>query len=311
MLRWILTGSAAAFVVLAVMFTSARNERQANDAAHLAQWTAARKEIGRLRDELGALQQLEKTRAAAQAESERAWQEADRARAEKAARDLAARRGEELRAKLLAQRDAATDQIRAAPEYAGYLVRNARLRVLRRFGAALEALQLEPDKLEKLKQLLTEREMSSVDAQILARLQGEPMNGPTATQLRQKISRESDTQLRELLGDNGYKEFNQRLDFQSDREVMFDYCNTLLAERGVPLLTEAQMLECYRAHRSAPANLRFPMERAQWDAAMRSRISVASLTPEQENTLLEHTFAYARKSWLGFEARRKMMNPQE
>ena len=65
-----------------------------------------------------------------------------------------------------------SDIVKDHPEYAAILAKQTRRNMLRQYGPALDALNLPPDQLAKLKDLLVERTLSSQDANQAARAAG-------------------------------------------------------------------------------------------------------------------------------------------
>lgn len=81
-----------------------------------------------------------------------------------------------------------------------------------RYGGLFRQLKLSPAELEKLKDLLTERQMSAIDAMNAARTQGVSLAGVPA--LVSKVQEDVDGSIRTLLGDerfNRYQDFNQNI----------------------------------------------------------------------------------------------------
>lgn len=81
-----------------------------------------------------------------------------------------------------------------------------------RFGTLFRQLKLSPAQLEKFKDLLTERQMSALDAMTAARTQG--VNSAEMPALMEKVQADVDQSIRQLLGDSSYERyqnFNQNI----------------------------------------------------------------------------------------------------
>jgi hypothetical protein len=71
-----------------------------------------------------------------------------------------------------------SDIVKDHPEYAAILAKQARRNMLRQYGGALDSLNLRPDQLAKLKDLLVERSLSSQDAFQAAKAAGLEQGSP-------------------------------------------------------------------------------------------------------------------------------------
>jgi hypothetical protein len=192
------------------------------------------------------------------------------------------------------------DQLRTLPEYTAHLVRNARREMLEEAGDGLDALQLPPDKLETLKQLLTERHLALADAIQVATAQGLAQNSRATVEARRKIQEEHDAKLRVLLGESGFTALQEQMAVQQHRRIVLDGCNVALAERGVPPLDSGQMLDCFRAHFAAQKVMRSPGSREEWAAAVLRELP-PTLSPAQRDEFVEQTYAWMRRTALRTE----------
>lgn len=193
-----------------------------------------------------------------------------------------------------------TDRLRTLPDYTAHLVRNARREMLEEAGDGLYALQLPPEKLEALKELLTERQLALADATQVAAAQGLAQNSRAATEARRKVQEEHDGKLRALLGENGFTALQEQMAVQQHRRIVLDGCNVALAERGVPPLDAGQMLDCFRAHYAAQRVLRAPSSRGEWAAVVQRELP-PTLLPAQRDEFIDQTYAWMRRGALRAE----------
>jgi hypothetical protein len=96
-----------------------------------------------------------------------------------------------------------SDIIKDHPEYAAIYERQMRRNVDRMYGNGLNALNLTPDQLSQLKNLLTERQMGNIDAQQAAEASGLVQGSPAWQAAMTQASQDVEGQIAALLGSNG------------------------------------------------------------------------------------------------------------
>jgi|ERR1700722_17628851 len=95
-----------------------------------------------------------------------------------------------------------SDIIKDHPEYAALYEKQMRRNVDRMYGNGLSTLNLTPDQLSQLKNLLTERQMGNIDAQQAAEASGLVQGSPAWQAAMTQASQDVEGQLAALLGSN-------------------------------------------------------------------------------------------------------------
>lgn len=281
--------------VLAVYASRERRLASAESHAFAAQLAPLDADRTRLREELKQLREAvdkanaERLRLTASAKAASASRASDRPTPGTDANAVTARREA-----LAARRAEAVDKLRTMPEYVSYMVRNARRNVMREYGDAIDALHLPADKAEKLKQLLTDRELAQTDAKLVAEGKGEGENGPAALELLRQIESETQAKTLELLGEKGADAFREQVAFFNVRRAFLNDCNIVLAERGIPQLTDDQLFRCFRGNGTAQRASNPAVNREEWAKYLRPHME-NSLTPAQFEVFVDHTYAWIRQ----------------
>jgi len=94
------------------------------------------------------------------------------------------------------------DILKDHPEYAALYAKQMRRNVDLKYGNSLSTLNLAPDQLSKLKDLLTERAMSSIDAQQLATAAGLERGSPEWQDAMKAAAQDTEQQITGILGSN-------------------------------------------------------------------------------------------------------------
>ncbi|HTB80279.1 MAG TPA: hypothetical protein VK717_05275 [Opitutaceae bacterium] len=131
------------------------------------------------------------------------------------------------------------DILKDHPEYAALYAKQMRRNVDRMYGTGLDTLNLAPDQLSKLKDLLTERQMSNIDAQQLATAAGLERGSPAWQDAMKQAAQDTEQQITTILGSNADATLTQlqaRTGMQN--QVNGSYASDF-ADAGVPL-TPAQ-----------------------------------------------------------------------
>lgn len=125
-----------------------------------------------------------------------------------------------------------------------------------RYGALFKALKLAPEKLEKLKALLVEREVVFADVLAAAAERGIDLHGDPAA-LRRAVAAaqgEVDRSIRDTLGETAYNDYEQYRQTLAQRAVV-NQLEQKLSYSAEPLTAaqSAQLLQTLAAHPAAPA----------------------------------------------------------
>jgi hypothetical protein len=94
------------------------------------------------------------------------------------------------------------DILKDHPEYAALYAKQVRRNVDLKYGNSLSTLNLAPDQISKLKDLLTERAMSSIDAQQLATAAGLERGSPEWQDAMKTAAQDTEQQITDILGSN-------------------------------------------------------------------------------------------------------------
>jgi hypothetical protein len=95
-----------------------------------------------------------------------------------------------------------SDILKDHPEYAALYAKQMRRNVDLKYGSSLNTLNLAPDQLSKLKDLLTERAMSNIDAQQLATAAGLERGSPDWQAAMKAAAQDTEQQITAILGSN-------------------------------------------------------------------------------------------------------------
>jgi hypothetical protein len=95
-----------------------------------------------------------------------------------------------------------SDIVKDHPEYAALYAKQIRLNIDRMYGNGLNSLNLTPDQLSQLKNLLVERQMGNTDAQQAAEAAGLVQGSPAWQAAMTQASQEVSGQIQALLGAN-------------------------------------------------------------------------------------------------------------
>jgi hypothetical protein len=131
-----------------------------------------------------------------------------------------------------------SDIIKEHPEFAGYWAAQQRRNVFQQFGPALAKLNLPPEQLAKLRDLLLEREMSSTDAAQAAEAAGLKQGSPGWRDAMTQATAAAEQDITNLMGTNGTS-FVQRLQAQVNFQNQVE--NTYapdFADQGAALSSE-------------------------------------------------------------------------
>jgi hypothetical protein len=93
-----------------------------------------------------------------------------------------------------------SEVIRDHPEYSAIMARQTRRNVLRQYGAGLASLNLPPDQISKLKDLLVERDLSATDAQQAAAAAGLERGSPAWRDAIKQAATDVEHEMTALLG---------------------------------------------------------------------------------------------------------------
>ncbi|HWA08873.1 MAG TPA: hypothetical protein VG838_05330 [Opitutaceae bacterium] len=130
------------------------------------------------------------------------------------------------------------DVMKDHPEYVPLYVKQMRRNVDRMYGDGLDTLNLPPDQLARLKDLLTEKQMNNVDAQGAADAAGLVRDSPEWKEAMKQAAQETEQQIAAIVGPNA----NSTLDIlqargnfqvQVESNYKMDFVNA-----GVPLSSE-------------------------------------------------------------------------
>jgi hypothetical protein len=128
-----------------------------------------------------------------------------------------------------------SDIIRDHPEYMAMYQKQIRRNVDRMYGNGLNTLNLAPDQLAQLKNLLVERQMGDMDAQQAAQAQGLEPGSPAYQAAIQQASQDVEHQIASILGPNGD---NLLAQLQMRTVIQNQFQNTYapdFADAGMPL----------------------------------------------------------------------------
>jgi hypothetical protein len=128
-----------------------------------------------------------------------------------------------------------SDIIKDHPEYAALYENQMRRNVDRMYGNGLNTLNLTPDQLSQLKNLLTERQMGAIDAQQAAEASGLVSGSPAWQAAMNQASQDMEGQIQALLGSNAdalLEQLRARMSIQN--QVQNNYSPDF-ADAGLPL----------------------------------------------------------------------------
>jgi hypothetical protein len=131
-----------------------------------------------------------------------------------------------------------SDIIKDHPEYAALYEKQMRRNVDRMYGNGLNTLNLTPDQLSQLKNLLTERQMGNIDAQQAAEASGLVQGSPAWQAAMTQASQDVEGQLAALLGSNAdalLEQLRARMGIQN--QVQNNYSPDF-SDAGQPLTPE-------------------------------------------------------------------------
>jgi cell division septum initiation protein DivIVA len=128
-----------------------------------------------------------------------------------------------------------SDIVKDHPEYAALAARESRRNILRQYGDALAALNLPPDQLSKMKDLLVERELSTNDAQQAAEAAGLQRGTQPWRDAMQQATDSVDQEMTAVLGTDSHPVF-QKLQNESNylNQIQYNYAPDF-SEAGAPL----------------------------------------------------------------------------
>jgi len=131
-----------------------------------------------------------------------------------------------------------SDIIKEHPEFAAVWAAQQRRNMLRQYGPALAKLNLPPDQLAKLKDLLVERDMSAMDAQQAAEAAGLKQGSPGWRDAMTQAAAAAEQDITNLMGTNG-AQFLQRLQARANFENQVENTYSAdFADGGAPLNPE-------------------------------------------------------------------------
>lgn len=184
------------------------------------------------------------------------------------------------------------EALRQDPEYAEYWHATQRRAIVQRYGALFAQLQLPPDTLEKLKELLVEQSEISRDVRAALASQGVDSLSRDASRARTSALAEVAKQARELLGPEGYAAYREFNSSQSTRQTVGQF-QLALADQGIERLSDAQfaaVTTAWSETRSPKKNPRFAEigEEGAYGPAGNAMILervAPQLSPAQQSTL--------------------------
>lgn len=141
-----------------------------------------------------------------------------------------------------------------SPEMRQLMAIDQKGRLDARYAELFRALNLPPDKLDRLKQLLVDRQNAPLD--VLAAAHGEELfsggPNPAMRELMQRETENIDTAIQELLGTTGYEEFQDFERTRAERDLVSRLANRLSYSEA-PLTPEqsAALVDLLSAQRSA------------------------------------------------------------
>jgi hypothetical protein len=128
-----------------------------------------------------------------------------------------------------------SDIMKDHPEYEALYAKNMRRNIDRMYGNNLGSLNLSPDQLSQLKNLLVERQMSSMDAMSAAQAAGLTPGTPEYREAMQDASQNVEQQLTALLGSNADATLRQlQVRGNMESQVEFNYAVDF-TDAGSPL----------------------------------------------------------------------------
>ncbi|HZP60427.1 MAG TPA: hypothetical protein VFB27_08900 [Opitutaceae bacterium] len=131
-----------------------------------------------------------------------------------------------------------SDIVKDHPEYAAIYAKQMRRNIDRMYGGTLDTLNLPPQQLSQLKDLLAERQMSFMDAMRLTSAAGLKQGSPEWQDAMKQASQDVDQQINAILGSNGGATLSQlqtRAGIQS--QIAYTYAPDF-ADAGAPLSAE-------------------------------------------------------------------------
>ena len=128
-----------------------------------------------------------------------------------------------------------SDIVKDHPEYAALAARDSRRNILRQYGDALAALNLPPEQLAKMRDLLVERELSTNDAQQAAEAAGLQRGTAAWRDAMQQATDSVEQEMTAVLGTDSHPVF-QKLQNESGylSQVQYTYAPDF-ADAGAPL----------------------------------------------------------------------------
>lgn len=128
-----------------------------------------------------------------------------------------------------------SDILKDHPEYAALYAKQMRRNIDRMYGDTLNTLNLPPQQLSQLKDLLAERQMSDMDARRLASAAGLAQGSPAWQEAMKQASQDVDQQINAILGSSGNATLTQ-LQVRSgiQNQITYTY-GPDFADAGVPL----------------------------------------------------------------------------
>jgi hypothetical protein len=199
------------------------------------------------------------------------------------------------------------DILRDHPEYTALYAKQLRRDINRMYGSTLNRLNLPPDQLTHLKDLLVERQMDSIDAQGAAEAAGLKQGTPDFRAAMQQATQGVEQQLTAILGSNADNTLAQlQVQNTMQNQVMSSYAPDF-ADAGVPLnaeqaagLTQAMADANYGGKDTStrPANYNIPDPATGLSPHDDRIIAAASqvLTPEQLQVLKSDQIANEAQS---------------
>ena len=131
-----------------------------------------------------------------------------------------------------------SDIMKDHPEYAALYAKQIRRQIDRMYGDTLNTLNLPPQQLSQLKDLLVERQMSFMDAMRLTGAAGLKQGSPEWQEAIKQASQDVDQQISAILGDSGNSKLMQmqaRAGIQS--QITYTYAPDF-ADANIPLSAE-------------------------------------------------------------------------
>lgn len=128
-----------------------------------------------------------------------------------------------------------SDILRDHPEYLGLMRKETRREVMRLFGPAIAKLNLPPDKLARLKDLLTERRLANQDFINAGVQEGLQPGTPEFVQARKQAVQDITAQISSLIGADGLAQLQYNRGVSDMAQIVTDNFQPDFIDAGVPL----------------------------------------------------------------------------